>query len=530
MFCDRHPNYPLRYFCESAICKIPICEECWENYHKDESHRVILLKVHRGPQNEVQYRLAKYKSEFKGVAQFLEGEWENLLKQVENAERKQQNVMQSKSANELESKSKEIKNFLELHGNDVYQFRSNFLSKIDKLQKSREGIFGNHKKNTESSSLNNGAPNFQKSMSSKKKKRELVGVTKHLVKDCTSKIRVAAAYNSSTKELFSPEVGSDNVIVFCIDETSREIEVKRKLNLQSLRRTKGGVEEYLVSMAMDCRNTLYGVIWRKSDQNKRLEVLDQNNLAKIGQLDTCGIENGRGFSWKVGAFGDTVVLAVHCIRNLCSTKWLGVTVFKNQLRQNTISLNIYSGQIASYLFLPNEKILLLSCDKHVAVVWLPPLSTPCSVSDSSSETQSLVSVKTSTTTATNQLLSGDAVDPRAVKIVKLPTTDEINTSIVWIASDDQPSIESLEGYLFVSEQCPNYVNFTLHVFKVDLEKVLSTNEHEREMTSQHIPKITSLKNTDVVIPISNSKIVATLASGDKVSRIVLLDLEYQKVP
>ena len=471
--------------------------------------------------------MAKYKSEFKGVAQFLEGEWENLLKQVENAERKQRDVMRSKSVNEVELRSNKTRNILESHRNDVFQFRSKFFSKVDELQKSWEYIFGNQVENTESSSLNHGAPTFQKLISNKKKKRVLEGVTKRLVKHDTDIF--TAVYNSSTKEIFSHKMLNNDIIVLCINETSREIEVKRELSWRSLRGTEGGVNGTISDIAMDGRNTLYGIIWRSSDHINRLEVLDQNNLAKIGQLDTCGIENGRGFYWEIVASGDTFALAIKCnLPDYCS-KWMSVTLFKNQRRQNTISLNIVCLEYTTSLFLSNEQILLLSCDKEIAVVWLPPLSTPGSISDSSSapnsssETQSLVSVK-----ATNQLLSGVTVDPRAVKFIKLPIDEKI-TSIVWIASDDMPSFESLEGYLFVSEQCPNF-NTTLHVFKVDLEKVLSTNEHEREMTLHHMSEITSLKDTEVLCPITNSKIVARVASRYDRGRIVLLDLEYQNVP
>ena len=351
MFCGHHPNYALKYFCEDVKCKTPICKECWEHDRKDENHRVILLKIHLEPQKEVQNRLAKYKSEFQGVAQFLEGELKNVLKQVENAEKKQQDVVRSKSANELESKLKETRNALESHLKNFHQLRSNFLSKTVKLEKSWDDFFGNRVENTESSLLNNGAPFFQKLISSKKKKPELVRVTQRLLKDCTE-IFPVVVYNSSTKEKFSMARENRDVIVFCINDTSREIEVKRKMNWQSLRGTEGGDKHDLNAMEMDGRNTLYGVIQQRSDYMQRLEVLDQNNIAKIGQLDTCGIENGRGFIWIIGAFEDTVALAVNGLR---PSGWISVTVFKNQRRQNTVSLNIFSGQIRTSLFCPTRQ-------------------------------------------------------------------------------------------------------------------------------------------------------------------------------
>ena len=530
VFCDRHPSYLLRYFCESAICEIPICEECWENDHKDESHRVILLKFHMESQQEIVNRLAKYKSEFQGAPQFLEVEWENMLRQVKIAEKKQQDVMQSESANEFKSNSIETRDVLKLHWKYVNQFKLKCLSKFDDLQESFESIFGNLVENTESSSLNNGA---QKSILSEIKKRELVRMTKRSVKT-NNEIINTAVYNSSTNEIISSAFQNWDVVAFCINETSREIEVKRKLNRQSLRGTEWGAEDILLELAMDGKNTLYGVIWQVSDKIRRLVVLDQNNLAEIEQLDTQEIENGSRPSWKIGAFGDTVAVAVYHTDLSYETKWTTVTVFKNQRRQHTVSLNISLPSIFASFILANETTLLLSGGNkgnEIAVVWLTPLSMPGSVSDSrsasnaSSQPQYSASVTNSTTTATDHLRSSVAVNPRSVRFLNL-SIDGVIRNFVWIASNDMPLTKSPEGYLFVSEAYPD---FTLHVFEVDFEKILSTKEHGREMVLQHMSKITPLKNAQVVCPISNSKIVATLASKFESCGIMLLDLEYQNV-
>ena len=377
VFCDHHPSYLLRYFCESAICKIPICEECWENDHKDESHRVILLKIHLESQNNIKNRLAKYKSEFQGVAQFLEEEWENLLKDVENAERKQQDVLRSNSANKLESNSNEARDFLESHWKDVNQFRSDFLSEIDELQKSWEDVLGNNASNNE---------NLE---SIKKNKQELVRVTKGLPGEDMIYEFSKVVYNSSTNELFcffpAEEARLKHVTVFCVNETSREIKLKTKFTWKEMRWTGRGYEDRdrLTDVAMDGQNTLYGVIKRENDNKKRLEVLDQNNLAKIGQLDTRGIQNIN--NWKICAFGNTVVVAVYRAEYNKVREWESVTVFKDQRKQHTVSLNMFFFSGYSYfgrIFLANETTLLLGReDRKIAMVCL---SMPGPVCDSSS--------------------------------------------------------------------------------------------------------------------------------------------------
>ena len=600
LFCDRHPNYELRFFCEGVKCKTPICEECWKNDHEDKSHRIILmteLMVQIESQKDIQKRLENYKQECQKVAMFLEEDWKNLLKNVANAEKKHREVLRSKSTNELDVKSNEVKEFLQLNWNDVDIFKSKILSKIDDLRKVWEDIYGKRVKNTQNSSLNTSSSTIENakdsSISEKKdesfsssqngfdclidtnsetifetrendtvdyqEKSESKNINKlPLKKVKTGKLGnkkvpfiIKAVYNSSTKEVFGLAYQlfdkGTGIAVCSINEARRRVIFEREMNWNSLRGTDDTEAENLLDIAMDGENILYGIIQRSKDKEKRLEVLDQNNFVKKGQLDTRGIENKKRIGWRVSAFGGTVVLAVYDYKKHTEDKWKSVTVFKNQRREHTVSLNI---EIESEMFyftwrplLVNATTLLLSCGvnaKKIAVVWLPSLSKHCSsVSDSSSapnsssETQSSQADLTSTAQALDELSPGVAVNPQSVRFLKLPVKGVIS-SLVWLASDNVLLSKSLEGYLFVLELYKKenrtiYKHTSLFVYKVDFEQVFSSkNLDEQEKTIQPMPEIKTQKEKIVHCTIDNATIFATYNDQKRHMRPILLDLKHQK--
>ena len=117
------------------------------------------------------------------------------------------------------------------------------------------------------------------------------------------------------------------------------------------------------------------------------------------------------------------------------------------------------------------------------------------------------------------------MDQPSVRLINLPIDREISR-FVWIASDEKPLSKSYDGYLFV---CESGYNSTLHVFEVDLERILSRKAHKREITLQHLSKITPLENTRTFCPIGTSTIVASFANANGQHKPVLLELEYQNV-
>ena len=140
-YCFNHPNFTRRYYCET--CRQFLCEDCWAEEHRDKTkHSVSLMKVILEPQKEVQTRLAEYKTECQSMTRLCEGGWTSVLRQVFVAEKKQSNVMKSKSANELETKSEELREFLRAHLNDMKDFKSKILAKFDALEAKWGVIFG----------------------------------------------------------------------------------------------------------------------------------------------------------------------------------------------------------------------------------------------------------------------------------------------------------------------------------------------------------------------------------------------------
>ena len=100
------------------------------------------MKVFSEPQIEVKTRLAEYKAECQDMATLCEGGCTSILTQASTAEKKQSNVMKSKSANELEAKSKELREFLSVHLNDIKEFESTILIKFDYLEAKLRANFG----------------------------------------------------------------------------------------------------------------------------------------------------------------------------------------------------------------------------------------------------------------------------------------------------------------------------------------------------------------------------------------------------
>ena len=506
------------------------------------------MKVFLEPQIEVQTRLAEYKAECQDMATLCEGGCTSILTQASTAEKKQSNVMKSKSANELEAKSKELREFLSVHLNDIKEFESTILMKFGDLEAKLRAILndsvgsesGRICEGSRSSTIGDdansssepeeqgligglerlvvsrgaiGGESGREDVPSVGGKRVLVARKKLTLKGVVSKAMgnfrfSQAVYNTQTKHVICLRLIHDVETVirkYISNESSGLFEIKRTMFWTALR----GEEDQLWSIAIDSNYVLYGVIRRKSDRVSRVEILDQNTLEKKGQLDTDGIKTGRDIGWIVAASGQTLVVAVSDGRN-SDRKWTSVTVFKNQQRQHTVSLDIAVDGGVSYAscILANEISLLLSCGiktNRVAVVSLQPLS-----SDSTGGSKSQTKAKPSSpknsladkTKARTSTIS--ALKPQSVIYIILPELKGF-FSFVWIPSDRIHSpAHLLTGHLWVTE----WHSFTSRVYELDIRNNLSQSESENEITLHSMSNIAPLEETKVFCRIDDAKVFA----------------------
>ena len=383
-----------------------------------------------------------------------------------------------------------------------------------------------------------------------RKRRTLVGVEMKAV-GYDEVMFLQAVYNTVTKEVLclrdvDEDNDKENAIRVCrFDESSGVVELKRTMDWTALR----GDEDKLVMMAMDGNNVLYGIIERKSDGVERVEILDQNTLEKKGLLDTDGLDNGGSIAWIVGASGHSVVVAVSQ-SPMSDSKWTSVTVFNNQQRQLTVSLDIALDGYwnRSSCVLANETTLLLSCGNNtnrVAVISLPP---PLP-SDTAKKTRT---DETRATTSTSLTLK-----PLSVIYLVLSEVKEVY-SLVWMPSDeDYSQSQLLTGHLWVTDYYNNQENFLLYnvytytsdfrtftarlaipemntntfrVFEVDIKKVVSQSEQPEEITLYSMTDIDTvpLKNTGVFCCIDKTTIFGDCEETGE-DKPCLFRLEYQAI-
>ena len=563
-YCFKHPSFTQRYYCET--CKQALCEDCWAEDHRDKTkHLVVLMKVFLEPQIEVQTRLAEYKAECQSMAKLCKGGCTSILRQTSAAEKKQSNVMKSKSANELETKSKELRELLRVHLNDMKEFKSKILMKFDDLEAKLRAILndsvesegGRISRGSSSSTIGDDAHSSKETEGQicglegtvvsrgavggesgredvsfvggkrevvVRKKRTLVGVERKAMRNLDF-LLLHAVYNTETKEVlcclkleFSVNaIGA--IAVYGSNESSGLFELKRTVNWYELR----GEEDQLWSIAIDSNYVLYGGIRRKSDSVSRVEILDQNTLEKKGQLDTDGIENGRGTLWLVAASGQTVVVTVIDHRK-SDSKWTSVTVFKNQQRQHTVSFDIAIDGDVPYIscILANQTSLLLNCGSNtnrVAVVSLPLLSSDSTGGSKSQTKAKPSSPKTSRADETKARTSTtSALKPQSVICIILSELKDAY-SIVWMPSDRiHSSAHLLTGHLWAADGHSR----TSRVYELDIKNNLSQSESENEITLHSMSNIAPLEETEVLCRIDDATILAT----DRYKPF-LLHLNYQ---
>ena len=527
------------------------------------------MKVFLEPQIEVQTRLAEYKAECQSMAKLCEGGCTSILTQASTAEKKQSNVMKSKSANELETKSKELRELLRVHLNDMKEFKSKILMKFDDLEAKLRAILndsvesegGRISEGSSSSTIGDDAHSssetedliggLERLVVSRgavegesgredvpsvggerevvvRKKRTLVGVEEKAVGKFYFPFPLGqAVYNTETKNVINLgfDWNSDTFVirVYISNESSGLFELKRTMTWTALR----GEEDQLLSIAMDSNKVLYGWIVRESDRVNRVEILDQNTFEKKGQLDTDGIENGREIGWAVTALGQTVVVAVFD-RSNSDRKWTSVTVFNNQQRQHTVSLDIAVVGDVYYAssILANEISLLLSCGiktNRVAVVSLQPLSSD-STGGSKSQTKAKPSSpknsladKTKARTSTTTTLK-----PQSVIYIILSEVMAAYT-FVWMPSDRIHSpAYLLAGHLWVTERH----TYTSRVYELDIKNNLSQSETKNEITLHSMSNIAPLENTVLLCRIDGE----TLFAMNICKNVSLLHLNYQTAP
>ena len=523
------------------------------------------MKVILEPQKEVQTRLAEYKTECQSMTRLCEGGWTSVLRQVFVAEKKQSNVMKSKSANELETKSEELREFLRAHLNDMKDFKSKILAKFDALEAKWGVIFGDcvgggggsisagsssstigddaHSSNeSEQDALTGGMEGIGvssgavggesvSSVSGKKevvarKRRTLVGVQKKAVGDDVVPC-LQAVYNTETKEVVCLRWTDYEILIRVCgsDESSGLVKQKRTMDWTALR----GNGDELCMIAMDSNNVLYGRIVRNSDGVERVEILDQNTLKKKGLLDTDGIENGRSTSWMVSASGHTVVVAV-IDRSTPDWKWTSATVFINKQRQRTVSLDIAAdGALpTSSCILANETTLLLYCGHNtnrVAVVSLPPTPTP---SDTASGSKSKTTTKAAlvkthrTDKSTPTTSTTSTLKPISVIYIILSEVEDV-FSLVWMPSDGVHSqAQLLTGHLWVAD----IDNGTSRVYELDIKKDVSQSEPQEEITLYSKTNIAPLEYTILLCNLDQTTIFGENCETGEL-KPCLFHLDYQ---
>ena len=140
-YCEKHTTNALRFFCKN--CKISICDICWDENHEDESkHAVIKMNKYLQPQKLIQTKLEAYKTECNKLNDLLgQNQLTNIVNQVQNAERIQCEILKSRTANEIETKSNELKVTLDAQMNQLKILKSEMLSQFALLETTFESIF-----------------------------------------------------------------------------------------------------------------------------------------------------------------------------------------------------------------------------------------------------------------------------------------------------------------------------------------------------------------------------------------------------
>ena len=106
----------------------------------------------------------------------------------------------------------------------------------------------------------------------------------------------------------------------------------RKMEKNEIRDSKTDV----LDVTSDIDDNLFVSIYRRSDGNNSVEIVNQNNLNMIKELDTTQFLNGdSSVDWLLCAYEKTVIVAVLDRRIDEQEIWCSVTVYFDQVRQYT---------------------------------------------------------------------------------------------------------------------------------------------------------------------------------------------------
>ena len=337
------------------------------------------------------------------------------------------------------------------------------------------------------------------------KKRELVRVTHSAIGD--EKIDcLRAVYNTATKEVICYN-GVYKLTVFRINRPNGKFEVSKRMKLKS------DANNYLMDIALDSNNSLYGVIWNKKTRVNRVAVLDiMKNKELIEErklLDTKRLHNGGDVYWRLCAVGETVAVVVEDWRRI-EDDYNSVTLYRSHIRQQYVQLNIrgiFTGLCTDRNVLVNENTLLLaSDDRTIAVVSLPSQQTT-----------------TATTSAHNSKLTSNTsqkLQPKSIKYIQLISDMGLMLQLVWIPSEESVQSDAAEGYLFASD-----LRGFSHVYKINLETDMAKVAEGEERTIAPMEGIGRLNDSCIQCSIDSSTLFA-ITKGIS-GKPMLLNLEYK---
>ena len=120
---------------------VSICLICWDENHEDESkHTVITMKKYLQPQEKIQKKLRSYQSECSKMTELV-GQWPNFVGQFQSVSRLQDEVMKSRTPNEVETKSNDVKVKIDHEKKKLKSFKSDILSQFAIMETAIESIF-----------------------------------------------------------------------------------------------------------------------------------------------------------------------------------------------------------------------------------------------------------------------------------------------------------------------------------------------------------------------------------------------------
>ena len=501
---------------------VSICEICWDEDHEDESkHTVITMKKYLQPQEKIRKKLRSSQSEFTKMTELL-GQWSKFVDQFQSVERMQDEVMKSRTPNEVETKSNDVKVKIDHQKEKLKSFKSDILSQFAEIENAIEFIFiedaaanaafsgsliSQKDDRPSNAAIGTSATGGLHRSTDRSETREevkesvLVGVREVAKADDVIDYCRRLVYNSETRELLclnSNIFYETEIRVFGVTGGENDqLELKRQMGWRSLR----GIESELDDICIDeTSNTLYGVVIERKGIVNRVEKLDQMSLKKEAVLDTQNVPNGVAVYWFLASKSGTMAIAVKD-----KNKWHSVIIYKNSLRLYTVPLNInLDGDVfrTGSVVVINEARLILSCGNSTYKIAVVSLE---SKAQQQNYTQASSLVAKSSTTAD-------------MKVIYLTTP-----GIDWIlALMWTPLRHPLQGFLWVGDEKGK----PSRIYKVDIERDSMKVEHELEFTLRHVEGVSPLQNIHAFGQIDHTTVFALKGKNNYEGNLVLLKLEF----